>query len=258
MQSDPPPGYPAHRGHYFTRTLHSKAEGVTAPTANALPSHFTIAVSGGGKGIGAAIAMAYAQAGASGVILASRSATDLEATTSNLKSGRPSLAVVTQVCDVTQEGDIISLVAKTRESFGRLDVLVNCAGTTPTLLPDGDNSSYKRGPFGLLEGGTVDFLRVMDVNLGGVYLSTRHFLPLLLSSASGARTVVTIASEAAHSWQSHLSPICYTLSKLATIRLMETVAEAHKHEGILTHAVHPGAIVTDTTAGLPPAWIKSE
>ena len=253
MESAAPPGYPAHRGHYFTRILHSKAEGSTLPTAGTLPDPFVVAITGAGKGIGAAIALAYAQAGATGIVLASRSVNDLQTVSSKLQGVNHSIAILTQPCDVTCENDVQALVAKTRETFHRLDVLINSAGTTPARVTDAAGS-FQRGPFGILEGSTSEFLRVLEVNLAGVYLVTRHFIPLLLATP-GAKTIVTMASEGAHSFKSDLTPICYSMSKLATIRLMETIYEAHKEEEILTYAVHPGAIVTDMTAGLPPAWV---
>lgn len=88
-------------------------------------------VTGGGRGIGRAVATAFAEAGAD-VVIAARRATDLEEVATALRErGRRALAVPT---DVTRAEDLDRLIARTLETFGKIDVLVNNAGGWPPLV----------------------------------------------------------------------------------------------------------------------------
>jgi 7-alpha-hydroxysteroid dehydrogenase len=85
-------------------------------------------VTGAGRGIGAGIARAFAEAGAD-VVCSARSVDQIEETAEAVRSfGRRALAVP---CDVTQTEQLETLVARTREEFGRIDLLVNNAGGSP-------------------------------------------------------------------------------------------------------------------------------
>ena len=257
MEVTPPPGYPTHRGHYYTRVLHQKAEGPTDPALVSLPAPYVVVITGAGRGIGVSLTRAYAQAGATGLVLASRTRSQLDKLRAEISKTHPSTSILTQACDVCSPKEVQDLVAQTKRTFGRLDLLINNAGTIPVLVLDADGTT-QRGARGLVEGAMDDFQRVLQVNLHSVCIVTKAFLPLLLETVNGAKTIVTMASEAAHSFKSDLTPICYSLSKLGVIRLMESVHEAHSGEGIITHAVHPGAIPTEATDGLPPKWVASK
>ncbi|PIQ44713.1 MAG: hypothetical protein COW04_11535, partial [Deltaproteobacteria bacterium CG12_big_fil_rev_8_21_14_0_65_43_10] len=110
-------------------------------------------VTGGGKGIGRAIALGLAKAGAD-VVVCSRNLPDLEGVSGEIKKmERDSLAIV---ADVTKKDDIENLVAKTKERFGRIDILVNNAAT-----------SYLRPLMELREEG---WDRIFNTNLKAVFL----------------------------------------------------------------------------------------
>ena len=134
----------------------------------------SVVVTGGGGGIGGAIARAFAREGAGVVVADVGDDADTVADTIRGDGGR---AVATRA-DVTRTTDMIALSALAVREHGRLDVVVTCAGL---------------GLSGLLaEQSEVDWLRVVDVNLNGTYRAIRAALPQMMAQRAGR--VVTIAS----------------------------------------------------------------
>jgi NAD(P)-dependent dehydrogenase (short-subunit alcohol dehydrogenase family) len=134
----------------------------------------SVVVTGGGGGIGGAIARAFAAEGA-GVVVADVG--DAAAKVADAIRGAGGRAVGT-VADVTRTDDMAALVALAVREHGRLDVLVTCAGL---------------GLSGLLTEQTeADWLRVVEVNLNGTYRAIRAALPVMMAQRSGR--IVTIAS----------------------------------------------------------------
>ena len=134
----------------------------------------SVVVTGGGGGIGGAIARAFAAEGA-GVVVADVG--DAAAKVADAIRGAGGRAVGT-VADVTRTHDMAALVALAVREHGRLDVLVTCAGL---------------GLSGLLTEQTeADWLRVVEVNLNGTYRAIRAALPVMMAQRSGR--IVTIAS----------------------------------------------------------------
>jgi NAD(P)-dependent dehydrogenase (short-subunit alcohol dehydrogenase family) len=134
----------------------------------------SVIVTGGGGGIGGAIARAFAADGA-GVVVGDVG--DAAAKVADAIRGAGGRAVGT-VADVTRTDDMAALVALAVREHGRLDVLVTCAGL---------------GLSGLLTEQTeADWLRVVEVNLNGTYRAIRAALPVMMAQRSGR--IVTIAS----------------------------------------------------------------
>jgi 3-oxoacyl-[acyl-carrier protein] reductase len=135
-------------------------------------------VTGGGTGIGAATARLFAEHGADCVI-ASRTASELERVAEEIAetSGRRCVAVPT---DVKEEVDVVRLVARTIDEFGRIDILVNNAGGT------------RLGPLADLP--TRAFDSVVGLNLRGPYLCTREAGKHMVAQQSGA--IVNVSSGA--------------------------------------------------------------
>ncbi len=133
-------------------------------------------VTGGSQGIGRAIALALAEAGAD-VVVAARTQGKLDAACDEIKAlVRSALGVP---ADVTQGDDVLRLVQRTRETFGRLDILVNNAG-----------GGGRRGP--LLDLTEQDFDASMASNLKSVFLCSKAVVPTMLEQGRGA--IVNIAS----------------------------------------------------------------
>lgn len=230
---------PPATGYNFTRTLHTKAEGATDPSNNRVGQPFVVCVTGAGKGLGFHISLAYAKAGATGIVISSRTQSDLDVLAEELRHVNPKIEILAQTCDTTKDDDVARLAEATRKHFdGRLDVCIANAGVISKYLADGTL------PKGILQ--DLDFERVIDINFLGTVKVARHFVPLLLQ-AKGARVFTVITSIAAHLPNSQFTPIAYNTSKVAACRLIEHMDNDHRKDGLLSYAVHPGAVLTPQT-----------
>jgi 3alpha(or 20beta)-hydroxysteroid dehydrogenase len=135
--------------------------------------------------------------------------------------------------DVTSEDDWAELAAELRESFGRVDGLVNNAGVTWRAR--------------LHDVRAEDFARVHAVNVIGPLLGIQHLAPLMPPGSS----VVNVGSSA--SLTGHY-PVAYTASKWALRGLSKTAATELGPRGIRVNCIHPGFIETEMTASAAPAF----
>jgi 3(or 17)beta-hydroxysteroid dehydrogenase len=186
-------------------------------------------VSGGARGIGAAIVRLFAQEGArvvSGDLL------DPEGPIVEGEFAASGGEAAFVHLDVTSERDWERAVATAASRFGRLDVLVNNAGI---------------GGAGRLEDTTLeDWNRVMDVNAKGVFLGTKAAIPAM--RRAGAGSIVNISSQLGLVGMDDSSPQ-YQASKGAVRLLTKLTALQYAKERIRANSVHPGPIVTPMTAG---------
>lgn len=137
-------------------------------------------VTGAGRGIGAAIAKTFAEAGAD-VVLAARTLDQLEITAAAVRAlGRKALIVQTDVMD---EGQLQNLADQTMAEFGRVDILVNNAGGFP--------------PKPALQTTTREFENAFKFNVSTAFTMTRICVPLIVESA-GTGSVINISSVAGH------------------------------------------------------------
>jgi 3-oxoacyl-[acyl-carrier protein] reductase len=187
-------------------------------------------VTGGGRGIGLAIARLLAEDGAS-VVVSGRDAARLEAAVKELESlGAAALAVV---ADASKRDDVERLVDATRERFGRIDVVVNNAGFTRDQL--------------LVRMKDDDWDQVLDTNLRGVFLMTRAVSKVMMRQKSGR--IINIASTAGA--MGNPGQVNYSAAKAGVIGLTKAAGRELAHWNILVNAVAPGLIETDMTAALP-------
>lgn len=220
----------------FTTKLNSSPPDSLAPSTQKLPSPFVVAIIGGSRNIGAATALAFAQAGASGLVLtASTNSLMLNETKKKVEAAAssPDLKVTVLAADI---GDPTSakLISDTiGSSYGRLDLLVNNAAIVST-----DESAFNK-----LDAINIDqFQNTMQVNYIGKIALIQSLLPLLLQSHNGAKTIVNVTSAMSHF--ASMGSIGYNISELAINRLTEAVAETYGAEGVLAYAVHPGIVAT--------------
>lgn len=212
----------------FTETLHHDTY-----TAIATSSHagHTVLISGASKGIGRATAISFARAGVKNLIIAARSNLD-EVERDILAVGKPKILKLQ--LDVASEQSVQAAAAKVTAEFGTLDVLVNNAGTLHPFEPVAESDSSK-------------WWNTYEVNLHGLYLMTRAFIPLLLTSS--VKTVVNVASIGGI--RTALGGSAYQLSKSAVIRFTEFLDIEYKEQGLCAYAIHPGAVKSDLASNLP-------
>lgn len=174
-------------------------------------------ITGGSRGIGAAIAKAYAQAGYRLVLIARRIHQD--ATDSPFKA-----AYAGDVCDPAFLTHVAHL---TEKRFHRVDVLVNAAGQVGPV-----------GPFA--ENDPGEWIRTLHTNLVGTYTAMRAFLPLMVATNAG--TIINFAGGGAFGNRENFS--AYSVSKAAVVRLTDAAAMELKRYGITVNAISPGQINT--------------
>jgi len=186
----------------------------------------TAIVTGGGRGIGAAVARELTRRGARVTVFA-RSAAELEQV---VRAGGAAQAVAG---DVTSEADVSRLLADHERSAGPCDVLVLAAG--------------------ILERGRVEalrpeaFRRVLEVNLTGAFLSCRAFVPGMRARRRGR--IIGIASVSGHLGTPEAS--AYNASKWGLIGFAKSLAEELKPDGIQVMTVSPGSVDTRMLAQTP-------
>ncbi len=193
-------------------------------------------VTGAGRGIGRAVALALAREGA-GVALAARTAHELEAAEKELReAGAATLVVPT---DVTDEAAVTALAARTHERFGRLDVLVNAAGAA-AFAP-------------VAELRVADWDRVLAVNLRGAALCCRAVLPAMM--AAGRGTILSIGSVVTS--RTLPGSAAYTASKYGLLGFSRVLAEEARAHGIRVGVLTAGATDTPLWDAVPGAPERS-
>jgi 3-oxoacyl-[acyl-carrier protein] reductase len=191
-------------------------------------------VTGAGRGIGRAIAVAFAAEGAA-VALAARSRADLAGVAGEIRErdGR-ALAVPT---DVTQDGAVEALVEQTLTDLGRIDVLVTSAGTAAF----GAVSDSKPG----------DWDTMLALNLRAVMVCCRAVLPAMLRQRTG--TILNLGSIA--SKRALPGSAVYTATKTAVDAFSRVLAEELRPHGVRVGVLVAGAVDTplwDTLGSAPP------
>lgn len=194
----------------------------------------TAIVTGGARGIGGEIAMAFAAEGAD-VVIADLLSADVAAPvlSSIAASGRRSLLVRT---DVSDEQQVRAMVDVALAEFGQVDILVNDAGT------------FSQSAFAELEVSEWD--RVLAVNLRGVFLCTRFVLPGMLERKRGK--IINVASQLGQI--GGIEMVHYSASKAGVIGLTKALAREVSTQGVHVNAIAPGPILTEMMAQETEEW----
>ncbi|KAL4886192.1 hypothetical protein BJY04DRAFT_99377 [Aspergillus karnatakaensis] len=174
-------------------------------------------VTGGGSGFGAAIATTFAAEGAK-VIIA-----DINTTGSEAVAAQDPSNILFQKVDVTSEADWKSVVALAAEKFGRVDVLVNNAGT-----------SYRNKP--TLEVTEAEWERVFNVNVKSIFYSAQVFIGKLIEQGTGG-SVINISSTGASRPRPGL--VWYNASKGAVSNATKGLAAEYGPHNIRVNTVSP-------------------
>ncbi len=182
-------------------------------------------VTGGGRGIGRAIARGLAAHGAR-VVVCGRTAATIESTATELDG-------LAHVADVSVEADVLALRDVTLARYGRIDILVCNAGVNPI---------YKG-----IEATSLDEWRtILDVNLTGTFLCCKHLGAPMLEAGGGS--IICISSVAGHVGLRKSIPYCAT--KGGVELLVRALALDWAAKGVRVNAIAPGYFETDLTAGM--------
>jgi NAD(P)-dependent dehydrogenase (short-subunit alcohol dehydrogenase family) len=183
-------------------------------------------VTGGGRGIGRAIALAFASHGAR-VAVTARSAAELEAVAATVRSGGGDALAVP--CDVTDRAQVDAAVRATAEALGPIQILVNNAGMAVSAkVTDTDDALWDRH---------------LRVNLTGAFYASRAVLPDMLTARWGR--IVNIASTAARQGFPYVA--AYVASKHGLLGLTRALAMEVVASGVTVNAICPGYVATDLT-----------
>lgn len=184
----------------------------------------TVLITGGSRGIGEAVALAFAHTGANLALLA-RSKADLERVA--VAARRLGVQVLVSPANVARHADVERSITQALEAFGRIDVLVNAAGMY--------------GPIGpLAECDMAHWAVALETNLLGTAFALRKVLPGMIARREGS--VINFSGGGAVNPFPRFS--AYSASKAAVVRLTETVAEEVKEYGVRVNAIAPGAVNT--------------
>ena len=183
-----------------------------------------VIVTGGANGIGRVYATQLCAEGAK-VVVADLDIANAEATATALNESTQRDAALAVRVDVTSEADTNMLAAATLERFGRIDVLVNNAGTYPHV--DFERIDY------------AAWQKVIRVNLDSVFLCTKAVLPAM--TAQGAGKVINIATNLV--WVGLPGMVHYIAAKAGIIGFTRALAREVGGRGITVNALAPGAVI---------------
>ncbi len=187
-------------------------------------------ITGGSQGIGKAAALKLASEGADIAIIHMGSEEDAKAVCEEIEAmGRQAVAYRADVADFAGSKEIVSEIAK---EFGRVDILVNCAGITR----DGLIAMMKE----------ENFDAVIGVNLKGTFNMIKHCMPYFIKQRSGK--IVNVSSVSGI--MGNAGQANYSASKAGVIGLTKSTAKELASRGVCCNAIAPGFIATDMTANL--------
>jgi len=184
-------------------------------------------VTGGSRGFGRAIALAFGQEGADLVVNYNASASGAaEVVTTIEKAGRRALAMK---ADVASEREVRAMIEATLKRFGRLDILVNNAGIM-------DRGAFADTPVATYE-------RMFATNVTGTMLCTRAALPAMIERTYGR--IINLSSQLARTGVGTGGFAAYAATKGAIEALTRALAHEVGEHGITVNAIAPGGIDTD-------------
>lgn len=203
-------------------------------------------ITGGGRGIGRAIAIAYAQAGAA-ICVTARTSSEIKAVANEIhNSGGRAIAIT---CDVADRSSVESMMQRALDELGQLDILVNNAGggLERTLVGEDNPDAWQN---------------VIEINLLGTYFCTRAALPHL--KAVGGK-IINIGSGMGH--QPRPKNSSYNVAKAGVWMLTRCLSMELWEFGVAVNELIPGPVHTDLTAdifpknqahpGISSEWVKS-
>ncbi len=190
-------------------------------------------VTGGGKGIGAAIVKRLVAEGAAGVAIFDYDAELAQKTAAEIGGN-----VMVCGCDVSRDDQVKAAVEAAVAVFGRIDILVNNAGVTRDVM------FHKMTD--------QQWGQVMDINLNGLFYCCKHVVPLMRGQGSGK--IVNLSSSSANG---NAGQANYSASKAGIIGFTKALAKELGPKNITVNAIAPAMIDTDMMRGVPEEILKT-
>lgn len=221
------PTYPS-----FTSTYHHDQYPAIDPTQPALDcSNKIVIITGGGRGIGQAIAIGFARAHAKGIILLGRTQASLEDSANKIKAISPSTDVLLTVADIQQPSQVQSAFSTAVSHFNTVpDILINNAGAL-------------RGAGNIIDIDIEEIWSSFEINTRGPLIVSQAFLRANRSHTPDAtRTIINVSSGSAHIPYAP-GAAAYSCAKSATARIMEFLH--HENPEWKVFNIQPGVVATD-------------
>ena len=194
-------------------------------------------IAGGARGIGRGIGRRLLQEGAKVFLF---DVLEEELKEAKRAFSKISLTIHVKVVDVTRENDVQQAVQQVVDEYGRLDILVNCAGIigyTSVKIADFDSTVFDQ---------------VLNVNLKGAFLLTKHVIPPMLQQKYGRILHFTSIGGK----EGNPGMIAYAASKSGLIGLVKGVGKEYAENGITVNGVAPAVIATPMNADTDPAMLQ--
>ena len=204
----------------------------------------TALITGAGKGIGRAVAKCLAREGAK-VLVNSRSKSDLESLQKEIKNNKGECIFFEG--DITETQTVKNLFSETKSKLGKLDILINCAGTAD---------------FGSIENFPIEkFQNIINLNVKSVFNCIQEAVKIMKSNSDQGK-IITIGSIASR-WSERGGDGSYTASKFAVYGMIESIARQLHGSGskIAVSIICPGVVDTNLTnpgKDEKPNWMKPE
>jgi NAD(P)-dependent dehydrogenase (short-subunit alcohol dehydrogenase family) len=195
-------------------------------------------ITGGGRGLGRAYAIALAKAGAA-VVVTARTEQEIQAVQREIEQHEGHALAIT--ADVTDKNALVQLVATVEQQLGAVDLLVNNAGVLRAIgrVTDVDADEW---------------WREVEINVRGPFLCSQAVLPSMIARKRGR--IINVASVGGLFAIDCFSAYC--LSKTALVRFSESLALENKAHGIVVFAIHPGNVRTAMTEYLHDAEVVAQ
>lgn len=192
-------------------------------------------ITGAASGLGAHIAVKLSSMGMKHLALFDRDAEGVNKTKNLLSPGAK-----VYVLDITSETEVESITGQVASDYGRIDILINCAGIT--------------GRTNILshEVSLDDFRRVLEVNLVGSFLTSKYALPWMVKNKYGR--ILHIASISGK--EGNAGMLAYSVSKAAVIGMAKVQGKEYAEMGITVNALAPAVIQTAMVEALPEETVK--
>lgn len=190
----------------------------------------TACVTGGARGIGKSVAIAFAQAGAN-VVIADFDIAEAEKTANEITQTQQVKAIAVQT-DVTDQVSVNELIAVIKKEFGKLDIAFCNAGICMNI--PAEEMTFEQ------------WYKVINVNLNGVFLTAQAAGKLMIEQGSGG-SIINTASMSAHIVNVPQPQCAYNASKAAVIQLTKSLAIEWAKHNIRVNSLSPGYIGTELT-----------